>query len=162
MEMARYEIREDSGASEIIEAENMAEALETAREWASGGDYTDRCMVRVYVDELDEDGNETGESESAEVMAGPEPKPEPTDCGDEDEDHDWQSPHELLGGCRENPGVWSLTGTAMSFDYVCGRCGIYKSVRTAGFQRNPGELAEKIEYREADGRSKEWLAERCA
>lgn len=155
--MKSYKIREESGASEIIEAESLAEALETACEWASEGSYSERVMVRVWVQGLDEDGEPTDESLSGEVEAGPEPKPEKTECGTEDEDHDWESPIELVGGCEENPGVWSTGGTSFHFEYVCSKCGMYKTVKTAGQQRNPGELEETIEYSAADERSLAWV-----
>lgn len=157
--MASYEIREESGASEVIEAASIEEALEKAQEWASEGSYDERVMVRVWAHELDEDGEPTGESLSGEVEAGPEPKPEATDCGTEDDDHDWDSPLELVGGLRENPGVFSTGGTSFRYEYVCSKCGMYKTVRTAGAQKNPGELDETIEYSAADERSLAWVEE---
>ena len=154
----RYEMREDSGASEIIEADSLEEALEAAREWASEGSYQERVMVQVYVDEIDEDGEAIpGEYASDEVLAGPEPRPEETECGTEDDDHEWQSPLELVGGCTENPGVWSTGGTSFRFDYVCVKCGMYKTVETSGAQRNPGELAESVEYAAADAQLLAWV-----
>jgi hypothetical protein len=154
----KYEIIEDSGASEIIEADSLEEALEKAQEWASEGDYDERVMVDVWAHELDEDGERTGEFLSGEVAAGPEPKPEPTECGDDDEDHDWQSPVELVGGCKGNPGVFS-TGTRFDYHYVCGKCGTYKHSWDQGQQRNPGDLDEGVEYTAADERSLAWVAE---
>lgn len=154
--MARYQIREDSGASEIIEASTLDEALERACAWASGGHYDERVSVRVYVDEIDEDGDQIpGEHATATVDAGPEP--EEPECED-GKDHDWQSP-EWLGGCRENPGVWSTVGTSFRFEWVCARCGAYKIVLSAGAQRNPGQLEEETQYAPADERSRAWIEE---
>ena len=161
-ETKRYEIREDSGASEIVEAESLEAALEQAREWAADGDYDERVSVRVYVDEIDEDGNAIpGEHASDSVDAGPEPCPEVTECGEEDEDHDWESPLELVGGLRENPGVFSIGGTAFRYETVCRNCGMYKTVTDAGMQRNPGQLDREIEYTPANERSLAWVAERA-
>src|ERR1700679_2841399 len=116
------EIREDSGASEIIEAASLEAALEAACEWASEGSYDERVMVKVYVDEIDEDGEAVpGEHASDEVAAGPEPKPEATECGTDDDDHEWDSPLELVGGCTENPGVFSTAGTSFRYEYVCSK-----------------------------------------
>jgi hypothetical protein len=153
----RYEIREDSGASEIIEAESLEAALEAAREWASEGSYDERVMVKVYVDEIDADGEAIpGEHASDEVAAGPEPKPKETECGADDNDHEWDSPLELVGGCRENPGVFSTGGTSFRYEYICSKCGMYKTVCTSGTQRNPGELDQSVEYSQADSRSLGW------
>ena len=67
----RYEIREDSGASEIIEAESLEDALDQARDWAADGNYDERVMVSVYVDEIDENGDAVpGEHARDEVEAG--------------------------------------------------------------------------------------------
>ena len=156
--MARYEMREDSGASEIIEAESIEDAMQQAREWAAEGSYEERVMVRVSVHEVDEDGEwlSDGESDSDEVAAGPEPKPPATDCGTEDEDHDWQRPQELVGGLNENPGVFSTGGTRLDFHEVCARCGLRKHSWDQGTQRNPGDLDEGVEYEEANEVSIAW------
>jgi hypothetical protein len=66
-------------------------------------------------------------------------------------------PHEVVGGVRENPGVWSLGGTAMLFKQVCSRCGLYKVETHSGAQRNPGQLEVEIEYREPDEISRRWV-----
>lgn len=42
-------------------------------------------------------------------------------------------------GCRENPGVWSLGGTAHSSLEYCLRCGRSRCETTLGSQRNEGE-----------------------
>lgn len=157
--MKRYEIREESGASELIEAESLEAALEAAQEWASEGSYDERVNVRVWVDEIDEDGEAIpGEHASGDVDAGPLPKPESTECGEDDEDHDWQSPLELVGGCTENPGVWSTGGTSFRYEYVCAKCGMYKTVNTTGQQKNPGDLDESVEYSPATEQSLAWVA----
>lgn len=153
--MPKYQIREESGASEIIEAGSLAEALDAARDWAAKGSYDTRTMVRVWAEELDADGELTGDSASDEVEAGPDPEVPP--CSD-DSEHEWESP-EWLGGCRENPGVWSPGGTRLVTVRVCRRCGTYRRTRHAGAQRNPGELETQVEYLPADANSLEWVRE---
>lgn len=155
----RYEMREDSGASEIIESDSIEQALDIARDWAADGDYDERCMVRVYVTEIDDNGEPVGDDASDEVEAGPEPKAPPcTDGGTDDDDHDWQTPHGLVGGISENPGVWSTGGTSMSFAYVCARCGARKHESHTGSQRNPGELPVTVTYSAPTEASLEWVA----
>jgi hypothetical protein len=160
----KYKIAEDTGgarggATEIVDAASLEEALEIAKEWASEGSYDERVMVEVWVEELDDDGKPTGRSLSGEVAAGPEPTPPETECGDEDEDHDWQSPVELVGGLDDNPGVFASWGTRFDFYAVCSRCGIYRHSWSAGKQRNPGALDRGVEYYEADEKSLAWVAE---
>jgi hypothetical protein len=157
--LKRYEMREDSGASEIIEAESLDAAMDQAREWAAGGSYDQRVMVSVYVDEIDADGEAIPDQhDSDEVAAGPEPRPPVTDCGTDDDDHDWQNPIELVGGLRENPGV-SSTGTRFDYHEVCARCGLRKHSWDQGTQRNPGQLDEGVEYEDADELTLAWVAE---
>ena len=134
----------------------MREALAAAREWAADGSYDERVMVTYHVVELD-DGEEGGDEEGGEVEAGPMPEA-PGKCGTDEDDHDWRSP-EWLGGCSENPGVWSLGGTTIRTTDVCAECGTYRDVTTSGSQRNPGELERTVEYREADEESEAWVRE---
>jgi hypothetical protein len=156
----KYQIREDSGASEVIDANCLDEALTAAQRWASEGSYDERVTVSVYVHELDPETDEPfenwcygdGRNAHGEAMAGPEPEPEITECGEDDEDHEWESPVELVGGCRENPGVFS-SGTRFDYRMVCSKCGMYKHSWDVGSQRNPGENQEGHEYSSADSRS---------
>jgi hypothetical protein len=154
--MATYVMREDSGASEIIEADTIGQALEQAREWAADGGYESRVMVGVRVIELDADGEQTDNQLSAEVEAGPEP--EAPKCADGQE-HDWQSPYEVVGGIKENPGVWGSSGTRLTVREVCAHCGYYRVTQHTGSQRNPGELPQTVTYEDADERSLSWVAE---
>lgn len=55
----------------------------------------------------------------------------------EGRDHDWTS--EGTGGCRENPGVWSVGGTVYTFTRRCKRCGMGEHITDYGSQRNPGQ-----------------------
>lgn len=68
----------------------------------------------------------------------------------EDGEHDWRSPHQIVGGLKENPGVWSNGGTRMSFLQVCACCGAVKHTHSAGSQRNPDEPSETVEITTLD------------
>lgn len=153
-----FRIREESGASEIIVAADLEQALAKAKEWSSEGIYDERVMVPVYAAEIDADDEVIEGAEAyGEVEAGPLPKPPATECGAKDHDHDWVSPYPVVGGIKENPGVWSEGGTRFRYLEVCSRCGLYREIHTAGAQRNPGELPETIEYRPADAKSLAWV-----
>lgn len=71
-------------------------------------------------------------------------------------EHDWQTPFSLVGGIKENPGVWSLGGTKMSFHEVCSCCGMHKRELHYGSQRNPDE-ADTATYEDADEASIAWV-----
>jgi hypothetical protein len=145
---AKYIIMEVSGAGEVIQAENLEAALEAAKQWSADGDYDERTMVTCYAQELDDDGYPVGERLYADVEAGPEPA-EP-DCK-----HDWQSPHDIVGGHhRKNPGVLSKGGTLITCLECCALCGAYRRTYHTG----SGELREVIKYDEADERSLKWIA----
>ena len=150
----KYIISEDSGASEIIDADDLEAALEAAKEWASEGSYDERVMVSVCVRGIDDDGEYTDEYDSSEVEAGPEP--EAPECA-EGEEHAWESPYEIVGGCKDNPGVWGLGGTTLTFHSVCCRCGAHKHETSYGSQRNPGQC-DQVTYEEANDETKEWIA----
>lgn len=100
--------------------------------WRVGYDGADGAEVRVeensYIIDIDPDheslirnaaGRDTGL------------------CGTHPDDHEWTREGE--GGCDENPGVWSLGGTAMAYREHCAHCDLRRSVRDPGSQRNPGE-----------------------
>lgn len=59
--------------------------------------------------------------------------------------HSWTA--EGMGGCKENPGVWSLGGTTLRFSRRCVHCGLERHVTTYGAQgRNPSERKDLVEY----------------
>lgn len=67
---------------------------------------------------------------------------EPT-CPDHDE-HDWQSPHEIVGGIKENPGVWGHDGGVI-INECCMHCGCKRVTDTAA-QRHDGERITEVTY----------------
>lgn len=148
----------DDGNAEV--ATTADTNLEAAQEYVSDGDWGDgKCSVRVHVWKyaLDINGEQERVAEdSFDVDAGSDPEA-PGECGTDDDDHDWETPLELVGGCRENPGVFSIGGTTFRATSVCASCGTYRISTSRGEQRNPGEAASEIEYREADEHSRAWI-----
>jgi hypothetical protein len=62
--------------------------------------------------------------------------PEEPDCtGDE---HKWTAPFDLVGGCRENPGVWGH-GCGIIIHEVCSHCGVRRVTDTWAHRRDNGE-----------------------
>lgn len=146
----------DDGNAEIeIEASCAGEA---AQEYVDGGDWGDgseTIWVNVYVQEVDEDGEEIGERDSITItIDATEP-----DCQD-GEDHDWRSPYGVLGGVKENPGVWGHGGGVVIKE-VCAHCGRYRVTDTWAQNPETGEQGlDSVEYRDADDDSIAYVARR--
>ena len=113
-----------------IEAETATEA---AQEYVDGGDWgriEGTTWITVWVDEV---GDDEYASQRIKITLDPEePSCEP------DQEHDWRAPYELLGGLRENPGVWG-SGGGVKYTMVCMNCGCGKHVNTWAQDPNDGE-----------------------
>jgi len=153
--MKKYEISEECGGSEVVEAEDMDDAIEYCKEWVQDGDYGDKsCYVSSWVQELAADGEYVGEPEFVEVMV--DRAPDVPACL-EGYTHDWESP-EWLGGCSENPGVWSKGGSQISSVCVCSHCGMYQAYISESTPGQYPKTPEIYSYREADRASMEYVA----
>jgi hypothetical protein len=113
-----------------IEAENADEALEEARSNVDRANYNE-ANGTIWIDvsvrcEL------TGEEKSA-TVALHEDEPE---C--EAAEHDWQSPHEIVGGIEDNPGVWAQGGGVIITE-CCMRCGCARITDTWAQRMDTGE-----------------------
>lgn len=150
----RFKVKTDN-CDEIFESEDMDSAKEWAEDWLSDGEYGDKpCYVNASVVELDEDDEEIGFQEDIEFeWEGNVVTP---DCDHED-GHDWQEPYEVVGGCKENPGVFGLSGAQIKSTSVCSRCGMYRVYTSASTPGNYPKEPEKYEYEDADERSMEWV-----
>lgn len=124
--MAKF-ICTDGNADIEIEAETSREA---AQEYVDGGDWNlddGTIWITVYTTEID-DGEEVGENQHEIAIDPPEPDCEPG------HDHDWQSPYDLVGGIKENPGVWGKGGGVV-MEEVCVVCGCARHTDT--WAQNP-------------------------
>lgn len=146
---------EDGGnAAERFEADSLEAAAEEAQgrteEWLMGGDWgEDGSRVSGWWTLEDADGDEVDEgSATVEIepdhdalirraCGGRHSAAWESCCGGDPDDHDWTSEGE--GGCSQNPGCWSVGGTAMVFASHCRTCGLRRVERHTGSQRNPGE-----------------------
>lgn len=140
-----YRYRESSGYTEDLESTDLDSAIEETRDRLRDGDWpveNKTLYVEAWIDDPDDD------SHHLEVAIHPE-EPECTES-----EHDWQSPHELLGGLEENPGVWGHGGGVIMTE-VCAHCGMYRVKDTWDQSQGP-EPVETIEYREADEDSIQW------
>lgn len=129
---------------------------------ATGGTWElidDRCVwVSVPSDwETEDITREQDAADCSGSYSDDEPACTSDGPGDDDGGHDWRSPHSLLGGLKENPGVWGGSGTRMSVKTVCAACGKYRTETSAGSQRNHGEPDAVVTYEDADEASEAWL-----
>ncbi len=134
-----------------IDARNSEDALDQAIEDVKENnvpeDSFDQWSWLFNVKIYDEEGDLL---ESEDVSVDP---PEP-DCPAGE--HEWVSPHELLGGLKENPGVWG-NGGGVIIRQVCRHCGIYRITDTWHTCQQTGQIYEAVCYEEADTESEEWL-----
>ena len=139
----------DDGNAEVrIVATSRAAA---AQEYVDGGDWgeiteTGWITVRVWL------ASGRGERTAHTVAI----QPAEPDCAGADA-HDWQSPHEVVGGCEENPGVRGHGGGVIIRE-VCASCGCYRETDTWAQNRETGEQGlRSVEYRSADESSLAWV-----
>lgn len=126
---------EDGHEFATVEAETLDEAIQLARDIIDPSAY----------DLSDQDGEQTvwarigvrhrvlGEDASFEVQIDPT---EPN-CID-DEGHDWQSPLDVVGGIKENPGVWGHGGGIIRKE-ACVKCGCGRTTDTWAQNPTTGE-----------------------
>lgn len=147
---------EDGSPTEIsaVSPEAAAQAYINSGDWCpvENNDGVIRSTwIRVYV-QWDDD--------TTSILHTIDPA-EPT-CARGHEEHDWCSPHKLLGGLTDNPGVQGHGGGVICRQ-VCRHCGRYRVTDTWAQDPSTGEQGlESVEYRPADDASLEWAAEQDA
>lgn len=135
---------DEGGSDDIVEIESLDEVESEIHDWVNQGEWNNQFVcIRVsweVTDEQDElvacDTTFVDVEVDHDILikeAG----------GDVNCEHEWSSEGE--GGCKENPGVWSVGGTAMLFMSHCIHCGLKRKEHWLGSQRNPGEN-NSVEY----------------
>ena len=152
-------------------------ASDEERDWCCGDDYgswTERggsvdsvlgALEAAHDSEWDDDARQrtrvtwyrircelTGEEGRCMVTADP---PEPK-CA-RGHEHDWQEPYSVLGGLKENPGVWS-SGAGISSRSVCACCGAYRVFDSGAQDPGTGCCYTSTTYEDADDESIAWVA----
>lgn len=121
--MAWWTVRDDAGSEDEFDAESEDEAKELAEDWVRDGEWGTAGAV-VLVDATSD------EDDSFVLTVEVEPDENAIDEHDREHQasghtHRWESPHDVVGGCTENPGVWALGGVHYGFLEVC-RCGAHR------------------------------------
>lgn len=144
-----WKVMENGYCYDVVSADNVDAALDLAVANFDESVYeSERTLwVRIWVCNA-----VTGETAYVKVTVDPTaPK-----CTDGHE-HAWDSPYSVLGGCKENPGVWGHGGGVI-IRMVCSHCGTYRECDTWGQDPETGEQGlDSIEYLDADERSLEYV-----
>lgn len=146
----------DDGNAEV-EFEDVSHK-EAANQYVYDGDWgeIDKTFwvdVTTYRKGIDATGNYVNCDIDSHTISR---NPEEPDCAFEIE-HEWVSPHEILGGLEENPGVWGH-GAGTVCKSICKHCGEY--MITDSWAQNPATGEQglySIEYQPADNDSIEWV-----
>lgn len=126
-----YEIT-DGYTSETITADSLEDALQEAKEWVEAGDYSG-AEKTIWVDVRVTQVGDADECDSATVQIDPTEPP----CTSRD-GHDWQSPHGIVGGITDNPGIWGHGG-GVTIAECCMRCGARRDTDTWATRDDTGE-----------------------
>lgn len=141
----------DDGNAEVeIEAASGREAAETYvadGDWGDDDSETSWVRVRAWQVGLGMEGSDLYEYEIGSALHTVAIDPPEPACVDGD-DHDWQSPHEIVGGCAENPGVHGNGGGVVIVE-CCMRCGCQRTTDTWAQDRSTGEQGlDSVSYDE--------------
>lgn len=128
----------DDGNAEVLFLD-ADDGHEAATEYVTGGEWGDDWRTRTFAHEVAawrpalqvDDGelvDARGEIEHHLITVEPD---EPECDAADDGQHRWAAPHMLVGGCKQNPGVWGGTGCSIRVLEVCLLCGLSKNRRTA-------------------------------
>jgi len=134
-DLRRWELIEggDGFAYATIEADSVEDALEIARGNVDRDQYDPADEQSTLYIDVCARNIVTGEMARATVVL----EPEAPEClaGQE---HDWQSPHELVAGIKENPGVWGHGGGVIIHE-ACLRCGCRRTTDTWAQRPDTGQ-----------------------
>lgn len=128
-----------------------AEAI-AAAEGCDGGDYGE--VTETLWTDIHAVCDESDEHESVTVAI----EPDAPCCAEPGQAHDWQSPHEVLGGLEESPGVQGHGGGVIIRE-ACAHCGAYRITDTWAQRMDTGEQGlTSVAYEPADETSEAWAA----
>lgn len=132
-----YTLAEGGVEYRTVRSTSIDAALEVARKGVSRENYTIEQSIVIEIAARHRDGSEL----SGTVTLDPE---EPN-CSDEN-GHEWQSPHDLVGGCKENPGVWGSGHGGIKMNSVCIHCGCKRRTDTGATRSDNGARMTSVEY----------------
>jgi len=115
-----------------------ASAEEAAQEYVDGGGWGDvdvsvTTWVNVYVREAGGDADADADAERIKIQINPDEPPCVSSTG-----HAWESPIDIVGGCKESPGVQGHGG-GVTIHEVCSACGTHRHIDTWAQDPETGE-----------------------
>jgi hypothetical protein len=123
-------------------------AAEAAKKYIDDGDWGDDRSSTAWITAsawkwgLDSDGRKVHVFEESHTVTIEADEPECVDGGE----HVWESPYSILGGLKENPGVWG-NGGGVIVKEVCMCCGSVKTTDTWAQNSATGEQGlTSVEY----------------
>lgn len=147
----------DNGDESDLNADNWKDAFKEAREFMKDG-YTAEKSTEWYdyiITEYDDDGEEIRREDRTITIDPQEP-----DCefeGETFKEHEWVSPHEIVGGLEENPGVHGHGGGVVFYEF-CKHCGL--QLKTDSWAQRPDNGQQglhSVSYEEASNEILAWL-----
>lgn len=149
----KLKLRDECGdRTEVcVEADSIDEALDMAedetKDWVRSGDWgINGALVKAWF-ELEDEGAIHEGSVVVEIepdaralirRASGEVGLPDTGCGDDHDDHEWVG----IGGCDQNPGVYSKGGRSIGYRGSCSRCGL----NINEFKNNDGVSPKEVRY----------------
>lgn len=142
---------------------NYCDSLyEAAKEYVEDGDWGDRSKtdwVTIYawnrwkLGDIVIDDHDSEKSFSIPIEA------EEPECSEGE--HDWCAPYEVVGGIKENPGVWGHGGGVIIHE-ICRHCGCLRTTDTWAQRHDDGTQGlVSVEYDDGDHKFrdswKEWI-----
>jgi len=118
-----------------VEYPDAKSGLDAARDYVDGGSWGEEpntTWVTIYVWRETASGKRVDEETHKIPIEPTEPE-----CSDR-AGHDWSCDHEVVGGLRENPGVWG-DGGGIRWTEFCTRCGCGKHGGNWGQDPTDGE-----------------------
>lgn len=135
-----WKVKDGQGTTGDLGTLNLADAADAARDWISEGEFGD-IESTIWFDALvycEATGEEMTITSTIDPLA---PR-----CSDGDRSHDWQRPHEIVGGCESNPGVWG-NGGGVIITEVCMSCGCERKTNTWATRPDTGRQGlESVRY----------------
>lgn len=156
--MKTYELRTEDGYSERFDATDDAFAIDEALDvmGEASFDLSDGTVYyrgSLYEIVINEKGDEQAEHIDRLTYIF---EPREPDCEDGHK-HDWRAPYSVLGGIKENPGVWGHGGGVI-VRLVCAHCGAYKEIDTWAQDISTGEQGlRSVRYEPANDDSLAWV-----
>lgn len=136
--MARYELIENGYVFQHVEADSAEAALDECGEPSIGdyGDGTETQTTTWYaINEEDADDKASRKYTM---------QPDAPSCTEAE--HDWRSPLAIVGGIKENPGVWSTGGASITMIECCMHCGCKRTTDTAATDMSDGTTYERVTH----------------